>query len=210
MSSQIRGPSGMALPPPDWLHAASLPITLIPVGQVLHRVHRTEHDPIFFGPGADAPPTYRFDSAARRFGVLYVGASLDGAFAETILRNPRRLMVAMSEIALRSATRIVCKRDLRVVTMHGPGLQALGTDNAISTGPYEPCGLWADALWDHPDQPDGIGYVSRHDPNELCFALFERRSMEFTVTDTRMLPAMLTEVARILDRYGKSIAPDVG
>jgi hypothetical protein len=49
---------------------------------------------------------------------------------------------------------LVCRRDLRVVTLYGSVLQAVGTDNAISTGPYEPCGLWSDAFWDHPDQPD--------------------------------------------------------
>jgi hypothetical protein len=204
----MRGPSGSAPPPPDWLNSAALPITSIPAGELLHRVHRTRHGPVFFGPGAGVPPTYRFDSATGRFGVLYVGASLNGALAETILRNPQRLMVAMSEITTRSATKLACDRGLRVVTMHGPGLQALGTDNAISTGPYEPCGAWADALWDHPEQPDGIAYLSRHDPDEVCFALFERQPIGFDISEMRPLPAMLHEVAAILDRYGKSIAPD--
>lgn len=207
MPSRARGPSGAALPPPEWLKTTALPITVIPAGHVLHRVHRTEHGPVFFGPGAGVPPTFRFDSASRRFGVLYVGAALGGALAETILRNPQRLMVAMSEITSRSATRLACDRDLRIVTMHGPSLQALGTDNAISTGPYEPCGLWADALWDHPEQPDGIAYLSRHDPHEECLALFERQPIRFTINETRPLPAMLSDVAKILDRYGKSIAP---
>ena len=109
---------------------------------------------------------------------------------------------------MRSASTLTCDRDLRVVAMHCPGLQALGTDNAVSTGPYEPCGQWADALWDHPEQPDGIAYLSRHDPDEMCFALFERKPMGFAVAQTRRLAAALREVATILDRYGKSIAPD--
>lgn len=207
MHADARGPSGSALPPPHWLNAARLPMTSISAGELLHRVHRTRHDPIFFGPGAGVPPTYRFDSASGRFGVLYLGVALNGALAETILRNPQRLMVAMSEITSRSATQLACDRDLRVVTMHGPGLEAMGTDNAISTGPYDPCGMWADALWDHPDQPDGIAYLSRHDPHEVCLALFERQPIGFTIIETRPLPAMLSEVATILDRYGKSIAP---
>ena len=207
MPSQVRGPSGTALPPPDWLNTAPLPIVVIPAGQVLHRVHRTQHSPVFFGPGDGVAPTYRFDSATSRFSVLYVGTALDGALAETILRNPQRLMVAMSEITSRSTTMLTCDRDLRVVAMHGQGLQALGTDNAISTGPYEPCGLWADALWDHPDRPDGIAYRSRHDPHEVCLALFERKPVGFTINRTRPLSTILNEVAAILDRYGKSIAP---
>lgn len=208
MPAPVRGPSGSAPPPPDWLHTAALPIMTVPAGEFLHRVHRTQHGPMFFGPGAGVPPTYRFDSASGRFGVLYVGASLNGALAETILRNPQRLMVAMSEITTRSATTLTCQRDLRVVAMHGPGLQALGTDNAISTGPYEPCGAWADALWDHPEQPDGMAYLSRHDPDEVCFALFQRKPVELTIMQTCPLPAILHEVASILNRYGKSIAPN--
>lgn len=208
MSAPARGPSGSAPPPPDWLNSAVLPVTTIQTGELLHRVHRTQHGPLFFGPGAGVPPTYRFDSASGRFGVLYVGTSLSGALAETILRNPQRRMVAMSDITARSATKLTCKRDLRVVAMHGPGLQALGTDNAISTGPYEPCGEWADALWDHPEQPDGVAYLSRHDPEEVCFALFERKPVDFAVIETRPLSAILHEVAAILDRYDKSIAPD--
>jgi len=208
MPAQTRGPSGSAAPPPDWLRTTSLPIMVFRVGTFLHRIHRTQHEPVFFGPGTDVPPTYRFDSATGRFGVLYVGTTLNGALAETILRNPQRLMVAKSDVTTRSATKLACDRDLRVVTMHGPGLLALGTDNAISTGPYEPCGVWADALWDHPDQPDGIAYLSRHDPNEVCFALFERRPISFPVQETRSLSTRLGEVAAILDRYGKSISSD--
>lgn len=208
MPAEGRGPSGAAPPPPEWLRGVSLPIMQIPAGTVLHRVHRTRHGPVFFGPGAGVAPTFRFDSATGRFGVLYVGSTLNGALAETILRNPQRLMIAMSEITTRSATRLVCDRALRVVAMHGPGLQALGTDNAISTGPYEPCGVWADALWDHPDKPDGIAYLSRHDPDEVCFALFERRPVAFAVDGTCVLSAMLNEVAAVLDRYGKSISVD--
>lgn len=207
MPPDLRGPSGTAPPPPAWLTEATLPVTIVPAGQPLHRIHRTAHGPVFFGPGAGVPPLYRFDSASGRFGVLYLGRALDGALAETLLRNPQRQMIALSEITSRSAAQLACTRDLRLVTMHGPGLQSLGTDNAISTGPYEPCGLWADALWDHPDKPDGIAYLSRHDPGQICFAVFERTPMEFAVNRTQPLASMLSEVARMLEGYGKSIAP---
>lgn len=205
-----RGPSGTAPPPPDWLSDRSLPVDVIPAGTLLHRVHRTGLDPVFFGPGPDAPPTGRFDSATGRFGVLYVGLSLRAALAETLLRNPRRLMVSMTEIRERSATELTCDRALRIVRMHGSGLQALGTDNAISTGPYEPCGLWADALWDHGDQADGIAYQSRHDSGEICLALFERPDVSLLRGAPAPLSTMLGEVAKLLDGYGKSLVPGPG
>jgi len=205
-----RGPSGVAPPPPVWLGGQTLPIDVFPAGTALHRIYRTGLDPVFFGPGPDAPPTGRFDSATGRFGVLYVGLSLKAALAETLLRNPQRLMVSMSEIRQRSATILTCSRPLRVVRMHGTGLQGLGTDNAISTGPYEPCGLWADALWDHGDRADGIAYQSRHDSGEICLALFERPDVTFRPGASSALSAMLGEVANLLDGYGKSLAPDSG
>ena len=141
-----------------------------------------------------------------QFGVLYVGLSCAGAIAETLLRNPHRLMVATADIADRAATELTCRRAVRVEKLYGGGLQTVGTDNAISTGPYEPCGLWSDALWSHSDSPDGIAYHSRHDSDELCIALFQRPDLEFEVKATRPLLSMLKEVAALLDRYGKSLS----
>ncbi|TIS49797.1 MAG: RES domain-containing protein [Mesorhizobium sp.] len=201
-----RGPSGAAPPPPDWLGEISLPIDEIGPGQVLYRVHRSSFDPVFFGPGSGVPPTNRFDCASSRFGVLYCGLTLRGALAETLLRNPQRLMVASTDIVGRSATSLVCPRALRVVRLHGAGLQIVGTDNAISTGPYEPCARWSDALWDHEDKPDGLAYQSRHDSGETCLALFERPDVRLTAQQTRSLSQMLREVAEVLNVFGKSVS----
>jgi hypothetical protein len=205
--SRPRGPTGAAPPPPAWLGGRSLPLDLVPAGTVLHRIHRAALGPVFFGPGPGNPPTYRFDSASSRFGVLYVGLSRAGAVAETLLRNPQRLMVSTSEIMDRAATELACRRELRIVKLYGSGLQVVGTDNAISTGPYGPCGLWADALWDHPDQPDGIAYQSRHDSTEICLALFDRPDLTFDIRSTKPLTAMLHEIAAFLDAHGKSLSP---
>ncbi len=204
-----RGPSGLAPPPPEWLADISLPIDEIQAGQVLHRVHRSSLDPIFYGPGPSVPPTNRFDSASGRFGVLYAGLTLRGALAETLVRNPQRLMVAMTDIIGRSVSGLVSDRPLRIVRLYGAGLQTVGTDNSISTGPYEPCGLWSDALWDHSDRPDGLAYQSRHDSNEICLAIFEKADVRLKVQGTHSLSSMLGDVAAVLDRYGKSVSPSV-
>lgn len=202
-----RGPGGAAPPPPAWLGEIRLPIEVLPSGSVFHRIHRMTLDPVFFGPGVGAPPTYRFDSGSGRFDVLYVGLSRAGALAETLLRNPHRMMVATAEIADRAATELTSRRAVRVVKLYGPGLQTVGTDNAISTGPYEPCGLWADALWSHSDSPDGIAYQSRRNSNKLCIALFRRPDLDLKVETTKPLVTILKEVAALLDRYGKSLSP---
>lgn len=202
-----RGPSGLAPLPPEWLAEISLPIDEIQAGQVLHRVHRSSHDPIFFGPGPNMPPTNRFDSASGRFGVLYAGLTLRGALAETLVRNPQRLMVAMTDIVGRSVAGLVSGRPLRIVRLYGSGLQTVGTDNSISTGPYEPCALWSDALWDHPDRPDGLAYQSRHDSSEICLAIFEKADVRLKAQGTHALSSVLGDVAPVLDSYGKSVSP---
>lgn len=172
-----------------------------------HRVHRTEHHPIFFGPGPGAPPTYRFDSASGSFGVLYVAFRFAGALVETLSRNPRRKMVAQADIEARASSVVRCRRALRVVQLHSAGLQILGLDNSISTGPYEPCGAWADALWAHPDAPDGLAFRSRHDPDQICLAIFERAGSGFDAEPAVRLVDRLPEIANILGAYGKSILP---
>ncbi|PXW50274.1 RES domain-containing protein [Chelatococcus asaccharovorans] len=174
---------------------------------MLHRVHRSSLDPIFFGPGRNVPATNRFDSASGRFGVLYAGLTRRGALAETLLRNPQRLMVAMTDIVGRSVSGLVSSRPMRMVRLYGSGLQAVGTDNSISTGPYEPCGLWSDALWDHPDRPDGLAYQSRHDSSEICVVIFEKANVRLQATGTQSLSSMLGDVAAVLDSYGKSVSP---
>ena len=206
MRTAPRGPSGLA-PPPEWLTDISLPIDEIQAGQVLHRVHRSSLGPIFFGPGFNVPPTNRFDSAGGRFGVLYAGLTLRGALAETLVRNPQRLMVAMADIVGRSVSGLVSDRPLRIVRLYGPGLQKVGADNSISTGPYEPCGLWSDALWDHPDRTDGLAYQSRHDSSEICLAIFEKADVRLKAKGTHALSNMLGDVAAVLDSYGKSVSP---
>jgi hypothetical protein len=184
----------------------TLPLDIIPAGTALARVHRAANDPIFFGPGAGNPPTYRFDSPTGTFGVLYVGAGLAGALVETLLRNPKRRMVAYSDLVSRASSELRCPRDLSLVDFHGAGLQQLGLDNAISTGPYGPCGAWAEALWTHPEAPDGIAYRSRHDPREICYAIFERPTLTLLAGSPIALLDQLPDLAAILGGYGKSIA----
>jgi hypothetical protein len=201
-----RGPSGRAPDPPARLAKMALPLDIVPAGTSLARIHRTANDPIFFGPGAGNPPTYRFDSMTGQFGVLYVGLALSGALVETLLRNPKRRMVAYREVESRASSELRCSRELRLVQLHGAGLQNLGVDNAISTGPYDLCGRWADALWAHPEAPDGIAYQSRHDPREICLAIFERPGLRFTAGVPVPLLDQLPNLTATLSEYGKSVA----
>jgi hypothetical protein len=202
-----RGPSGVAPTPPATLASTKLPIDIVPAETPLYRTHPTTRGPISFGPGPGAPATYRFDSASGAFGVHYVALGLAGALVETLLRNPRRKMVAQADIEARATSVLRCRRHLRVVRLHGAGLQILGLDNSISTGPYEPCCAWADALWAHPEAPDGLAFRSRHDPDEICLAIFERPTTTFDADPPQRLVDRLPLIANLLGRCGKSLAP---
>jgi hypothetical protein len=208
MSSQGRGPTGAANLPPDWLPTSALPIMELPADSSFVRIHHRHRSPVFFSPGDGQPPAGRFDSPTGLFGVLYVAFTFEGAFAETVLRNPSRRLLSFGEIAGRSIASLAPSRAIRLVRMQGQGLQALGVDNAITTGPYEPCGVWADALFAHADRPDGIAYTSRHDPAQVCVALFSRPDVAVgVVNDSVPLAGLIREVAAILRRFGKGLDP---
>ena len=206
MSGAARGPAGGAQLPPNWLSEARLPIIERAADSTFVRIHRSIQAPIFFSPGERRSPAGRFDSAGGLFGVLYLAFSFYGAFAETVLRNPARRLVGLAEIADRSLSVLALSRTVRLVSMLGPGLQAIGVDNAVTTGPYAPCGIWADALYAHSDRPDGIAYASRHDPEQVCVALFSRPDISVSMASESVhLTDMLSEVAAVLRRYGKGL-----
>jgi len=212
MTNDVRGPSGAAPHPPDDLHARALPLFEIAAGTDFYRVHRSDRGPIFFGPGRDSPPIYRFDPQSGRFGILYAAIAPDAALIETLLRNPQRLGIDYSEIAGRSLAVLSASRDLRLVDARGANLSRLGTTAALATGPYGPCAAWADALFDHPERPDGILYTSRHNPDEACIALFEREDFAVSVRITTRLAKILPVIGALLDRHGKSLLgiPETG
>ena len=160
-------------------------------------------------PGRDHGATHRRCHRAGpggSFGLLYKAQSLEGAFAETVLRNPQRRLIDPVEITSRAVSVLGAPRAIRLAEMRGRGLQALGTDNAVSTGPYGPCGVWADALFGHQDQPDGIAYASRHDPDQVCVALFSRPDMALEVlSGPTPLADMGADVADLLRGYDKGL-----
>lgn len=192
------------MPPAD-LASRTLSLVDAERGSSFCRIHRSEHGPIFFSPGPGGAPAGRFDSATGRFGVLYAGFSFDGSFAEVLLRNPARGIVSFSEIGARSFAVLGLRADVRLVDLTGPGLSQLGLEARFLSGGYDVCGVWADALQAHPEQPAGILYPSRFDPSEHCAALFDRVAPYLDLAgDSVPLGELLHDVAA-LERYGKAL-----
>ncbi|MDO9713706.1 RES family NAD+ phosphorylase [Paracraurococcus lichenis] len=203
-----RGPTEPAPFPPADLASRPLPLVRWESGATVVRVHRAAHGPIHFSPGPDKPPLGRFDSASGRFGVLYAAQAFEGAFVETLIRNPARALISLAEIEARALSIVAIHEEMLLVDLTGPGLSRLGLDARFLSGPYDPCGAWADALHDHPSQPAGIAYPSRFDPSQLCVALFSRLAPHLEpVTEPVPLNEMRSDVALILDRYGKALDP---
>ena len=76
---------------------------------------------------------------------------------------------------------------------------------ALSTGGYRASRQWALALWRHKDRPDGLAYISRHNPSLLCAAIFDRRHAKFAETTAPLLDDE-SRVRAVFDAHGKSIA----
>jgi len=191
-------------PPATGLPAA-LPISTFAPGEGWRRIHRTADRPVFFGPRSGQPPIHRFDAPGGEYRVLYLGRSLEAAFVETLLRNPAIPVVERRAVELRSASVLTSLRTLRLVDLTGAGLSRIGADARIAAGPYAVSGRWALALWRHSDAPDGLLYRSRHNPDHLCAAVFDRPDARFETASSERLIDVPHRWAPILAAHGKGL-----
>jgi hypothetical protein len=151
------------------------PIARIAKSAVLHRVHGETRAARWYG-RKDA--TSRWDDPDGDFGVLYLGRSPVGAFAETLLRTPTDRDVLWSRAEQRRQATFRSLEPLHLAKLHGEGLAWFEVTAAqIAESDYTvPQGL---SQRIHAIFPvDGIQYRSRFDNDELCVALFERADLK--------------------------------
>lgn len=201
MTAVVRPAPDEPSKPPSWLATSALPI--VEVTQFV-RVHRTVHDPMFYGPMKGEPPEGRFDSETE-YRTLYGADTFDGALIETVIRNPSIRLVDPRRLHERSCTLVECSRPLRLVKCMDDGLQAIGADNSISAGMYQHSRDWALALWAHAEQADGLVYRSRHDTSRLCYAVWCRTQGLLSAASTMPLQGMWPEALRALKQYRKQL-----
>jgi len=144
----------------------------LPPGTILHRFYQLRFEPIHFDPSLRG----RFNAPDGSYGVLYGARTIDGAFAETFLREPGRTLLPPDFVAARGYVELRNTRPLELIELGGKGLAPLGaTAEILHSGlPYDVPQAWSKALHDHPAMADGIAYGSRHDDHEFCYALFDR------------------------------------
>jgi hypothetical protein len=191
--------------PPDHL-PLDLPIKQIDPGMQWWRIHKSTNAPIFFGPATTTPPVYRFDAPGGEYRTLYLGKDFSAAFVETLLRNPRVPFVELAEIELRSVSVLTNNHSLVMIDLCGQGLSRIGVDNRLATGSYEKAGQWALKLWGNAARPDGLLYRSKHNPEYICAAVFDRKHCTFCEASTEALKDIPHRWAPILSAHGKGIA----
>ncbi len=96
-SRRVSGP----LPSAD-LNRRKPRILELPSGTELHRFYKLIYEPIYF----DASRLGRFNAPDGIYGVLYAAKTIDGAFAETFLREAGRTLLGADFIEERSHVRL--------------------------------------------------------------------------------------------------------
>ncbi|MDK2747258.1 MAG: RES family NAD+ phosphorylase [Brevundimonas sp.] len=162
-------------PPADFA-SRTLPLITLDGGVETHRFHNAAFGPTYY----DKSDAGRLNAPAGEYGVLYVAEKIDGAFAESFLRTPGATLLAQSFIDAKAYARLAWTRPLKLAQMYGQGLALLGATAEITHGstPYDASYEWSKAVHDHPEQPDGIAYRSRHDDDQLCYAVFDRAASD--------------------------------
>ena len=178
-------------------------LSRVRAGTCWMRIHARVGNALWFGPATGDPPIHRFDDPAGRFGVCYLGTSIDACFAETFLRNPPVRILALDDLAGRSIATVEVRRDLRLVPIHGSSLARLGATAELASGSgYFASQLWSATLWEHSDKPDGLLYRSRHDDSALCVAVYDRSKDGLATVEDVTLTEDSQLLAALLRKYG--------
>lgn len=186
-------------PPPEDISGRGLPV--VDVNCSWFRSHALDRSPIYYGKEAH----YRFNDPAGEYGVLYVAQDPYGAFVETFgqfasaVQNPRQ--ITSGELSTRALSELVCSRPLKLVDLTGRGLALLGADARLFAGDHQESRCWSRALYNHPDQVDGLYYPARHDPTRKAAAIFNE-SLSWTTISRQSWMSLGLVLRDVLNEYG--------
>ena len=171
-------------------------------GTLLHRIHRPDHDPIFFGPEGPAP-TFRFDAPDGSYKVLYAARSLETAFGETLVRSPHIPYVISTAVKARVRSELAVARSLKLYPLIDAGVSARGLSFTDLHGDAYARTQEVSA-WVHGNtSADGILYTSRFD-NQHCIALFDRAIDAVVTTPASKLAISPAEATALSEHFGKA------
>ena len=197
-------PGPLFPPPPSF---ATLRLPLLHTDRSWQRIHACGHGALYFGRSGET----RFRAPNGEYGILYVGSDIHCSFVETFGRLGSDVgidirAVSMAALMTRCVSEISVARPLRLVDLTGPGLRRIGADARLCAGDHQIARTWAQAIWAHPDQPDGLLYPARHDPSRHSAALFDRAAGAVQAgTPCRLIDLDPGLLGNILDTYGFSL-----
>lgn len=145
-------------------------------------------------------------------GTAYMADTWDAAIGETLLHGPSADFRFVSRDALnkRGMLELLPRRPLRVVRLHGKTLAKLGLDARFTSQlDYGETCAFAQSVFDHHPQADGIVWRSRVNNDLRNFAIFKRVDLSFAINDLGPLdsPKNFPRVRAIVHDYGYVIRP---
>ncbi len=121
ISSPLDDADALPEPPAD-IATRKLPLVPRPAGMRYVRIHRATDGAVWFGWNAATqqfrPSSNRFDAPDRSYGVLYMAATRDGSFAESIGRKPGTFR-SNDELAALAVTTLALTREVVLVSAWG-------------------------------------------------------------------------------------------
>jgi hypothetical protein len=175
-------PGDLQAPHPELLKQKPLIFT-VSAGEFLYRHHQKAFEPVYYGKKGD----YRFDDPQcpdpGSFGVLYAGEDPEGCLMESIPPHQGVPAVTGAYLDARAIAKMELIQPLRFIDLVSPGgLASIGADNRLCDGNYRVAQQWSAALRKHSCKPDGLRYRSRHAPERVAFAIYERDKPVFKIT----------------------------
>lgn len=195
----------MALRPPSRRFAQLVLPTVSVAASSLRRVSAHARGEPYFGRSSNN----RFDDPSlpkkARYGTSYFGFRLKTALAETLLHDEvavhGQFAVSYADFARRFLVRFV-GGDLVLADLTGEALKTLGGDGSISTElPAHMPRRWSRAVHAHPQNVDGILYMSRHLNDRKAVVLFDRAAGRLKERSYTPLPKVRNMLPALADLH---------
>ncbi len=191
------------------LNDRELPVIEIDPEQLI-RISSYKTGEPFFGKGNDN----RYDDPQREYGTCYCGLSLIVSIAETLLHDQVPCRGAHA-IDARRITGVQVVRfpegtaPVRLAHFTGANLRYLVGPNDLvgGLGSFDLTQAWSRAIYEHPQELDGVLYMSRHINDQHAIVLFDRAEHKLGPAVYRDLGDVAGSLAalmvlRIVPEYG--------
>lgn len=190
--------------PPHNLASRQPELITLAAGSKLYRFYTAAFEPVYF----DRSDMGRLNAPDASYGVLYTAAAREGAFAETFLREPGRSLIDLTLLQKKAHVVLELTAPLKLAKLAGRGLAVVGaTAEVLHSGlPYDTAQNWSQALYNHPENFDGIAYYARHDDEQLCYALFDHCAEHISIAE-RQTDLDADWFWQIANHYNLGIAP---